>query len=69
MKKKEILARLKNDEDYYGDFGNQYLSNSHVGRLIKDLNLMLQLKIERHMVTLATHLQSQMALMDCQVLM
>jgi hypothetical protein len=36
MKKKEILARLKNDEDYYGDFGNQYLSNSHVGRLIKD---------------------------------
>ena len=36
MKKKEILARLKNDEDYYGDFGNQYLSNSHVGKLIKD---------------------------------
>ena len=36
MKKKEILARLKNDEDYYGEFGNQFLSNSHVGRLLKD---------------------------------
>ena len=32
--------------------------------LIKDLNLMLQLKVERHLATLATHLQSQMALMD-----
>ena len=36
MKKKEILQRLKNDEDYYGEFGNQFLSNSHVGRLLKD---------------------------------
>ena len=36
MKKKEILARLKNDEDYYGDFGNKFLSNSHVGKLLKD---------------------------------
>ena len=36
MKKKEILQRLKNDEDYYGDFGNQFLSNSHVGKLLKD---------------------------------
>ena len=34
MKKKEILQRLKNDEDYYGDFGNQFLSNSHVSRLL-----------------------------------
>jgi len=31
-----ILQKLKNDEDYYGDFGNQFLSNSHVGRLLKD---------------------------------
>ena len=36
MDKKEILNKLKNDEDYYGDFGNQFLSNSHVGRLLKD---------------------------------
>ena len=34
--KQEILQRLKIDEDYYGDFGNQFLSNSHVGRLLKD---------------------------------
>ena len=33
MNKKQILQKLKNDEDYYGDFGNQFISNSHVGRL------------------------------------
>ena len=36
MNKKQILKRLCNDEDYYGEFGNQFLSNSHVGRLLKD---------------------------------
>ena len=36
MNKKEILQRLKIDEDYYGDFGNQFLSNSHVGKLLND---------------------------------
>jgi len=36
MDKAKILKKLKNDEDYYGDFGNQFLSNSHVGRLLKD---------------------------------
>jgi len=36
MNKETILQKLKNDEDYYGDFGNQFLSNSHVGRLLKD---------------------------------
>ena len=36
MNKKQILERLKVDEDYYGEFGNQFLSNSHVGRLLKD---------------------------------
>jgi len=36
MDKKQILKRLCNDEDYYGEFGNQFLSNSHVGRLLKD---------------------------------
>jgi len=36
MDKKQILKKLKNDEDYYGDFGNQFLSNTHVSRLLKD---------------------------------
>ena len=36
MNKKQILQRLCNDEDYYGEFGNQFLSNSHVGKLLKD---------------------------------
>ena len=36
MNKDQILQRLKIDEDYYGEFGNQFLSNSHVGRLLKD---------------------------------
>ena len=34
--KEKVLQKLKNDEDYYGEFGNQFLSNSHVGRLLKD---------------------------------
>ena len=36
MNKETILQKLKNDEDYYGEFGNKYLSNSHVGKLLKD---------------------------------
>ena len=36
MDKKQILKRLCNDEDYYGEFGNQFLSNSHIGKLLKD---------------------------------
>ena len=36
MNKEKILQRLQNDEDYYGEFGNKYLSNSHVGKLLKD---------------------------------
>jgi hypothetical protein len=36
IKQQKILQRLKNDEDYYGDFGNQFLSNTHVSRLLKD---------------------------------
>ena len=36
MNKEQILQKLKNDEDYYGEFGNQYLSNSHIGKLLKD---------------------------------
>ena len=33
MTEKEILKRLRNDEDYYGDFGKQYLSNSDIEAL------------------------------------
>ena len=36
MNKEKILQKLHNDEDYYGDFGNQFLSNSHIGKLLKD---------------------------------
>jgi hypothetical protein len=43
--KAKILKKLKNDEDYYGEFGNQFLSNSHVGRLLKDpLNVFKSMK-------------------------
>ena len=31
MNKKQIIQRLKNDEDYYGEFGQQFLSNSDIG--------------------------------------
>ena len=34
MDKKEILDRLKNDEDYYGEFGQQFLSNSNISTLL-----------------------------------
>jgi hypothetical protein len=45
MNKEKILKKLRNDEDYYGEFGNQFLSNSHVGRLLKDpLNVFKQSK-------------------------
>ena len=45
MNKEKILQKLRNDEDYYGDFGNQFLSNSHVGKLLKDpLNVFKQSK-------------------------
>ena len=36
MNKKQVLQRLCNDEDYYGRYGNQFLSNSHVSKLLKD---------------------------------
>ena len=45
MNKEKVLQKLKNDEDYYGDFGNQFLSNSHVGRLLNDpLNIFKPMK-------------------------
>ncbi len=33
---KEILERLKNDEDYYGSYGKQWLSNSQIGTLLNN---------------------------------
>ena len=36
MNKKQILKKLRNDEDYYGDFGKQYLSNSDIYYLLNN---------------------------------
>jgi hypothetical protein len=33
---KEILERLKNDQDYYGEYGQQWLSNSNIGTLLNN---------------------------------
>ena len=33
---KEILEKLRVDEHYYGEYGNQFLSNSDIGALLKD---------------------------------
>tara|TARA_B100000085_G_scaffold233006_1_gene220337 strand:- start:952 stop:1680 length:729 start_codon:yes stop_codon:yes gene_type:complete len=33
---KEAIERLRNDEDYYGDFGKQYLSNSDIDALLNN---------------------------------
>ena len=33
---KKIIDRLRNDEDYYGEFGQQFLSNSNIGTLLKN---------------------------------
>ena len=34
MDKEDILRRLKNDNDYYGDFGKKFLSNSDIKTLL-----------------------------------
>ena len=36
MKKQEILKKLRDDENYYGDFGRKYLSNSDISTLLKN---------------------------------
>lgn len=36
MNKKQVIDRLRNDEDYYGDFGQKYLSNSDISVLLKN---------------------------------
>jgi hypothetical protein len=34
MKKELIIEKLKNDEDYYGEFGSQFMSNSNIYTLL-----------------------------------
>lgn len=36
MNKTDIILKLKDDQEYYGEFGRQFLSNSDIGTLIKD---------------------------------
>ena len=36
MNKQQILKKLRNDEDYYGDFGRQFLSNSDIYYLLNN---------------------------------
>ena len=32
----KIIEKLRNDADYYGEFGSQYISNSDIGTLLKN---------------------------------
>ena len=34
MEQKQIVNKLRNDEDYYGEFGRRYLSNSDISSLL-----------------------------------
>ena len=36
MNNAEVLERLRDDKDYYGQFGRQYLSNSDLYNLLKN---------------------------------
>ena len=36
MNKEEIVKKLKSDENYYGDYGKQFLSNSDISTLLKN---------------------------------
>ena len=36
MKKEEIIEKLRDDEHYYGEFGQRYLSNSNIKTLLKN---------------------------------
>ena len=36
MSKEEILEKLRDDEQYYGDYGKQWLSNSDIGALLSN---------------------------------
>ena len=43
MNKEKVLQKLKIDEDYYGEFGNQFLSNSHS---VMDYNIATKLTLD-----------------------
>jgi len=36
MERKQIINKLRNDEDYYGEFGRRYLSNSDISALLNN---------------------------------
>jgi hypothetical protein len=36
MDKKEIIEKLRDDENYYGEFGQTYLSNSDINALLNN---------------------------------
>ena len=36
MDNKEIIEKLRDDENYYGKFGKQYLSNSDISALLNN---------------------------------
>ena len=42
MSKEEILEKLKDDQHYYGEFGQQFLSNSNIGTLLTNPLLLRQ---------------------------
>ena len=36
MEQQQIVNKLRNDEDYYGEFGRRYLSNSDISALLNN---------------------------------
>ena len=36
MKEAEILEKLRDDDNYYGEFGRQFLSNSDIYKLLNN---------------------------------
>ena len=45
MNHKEIIDKLRDDENYYGEFGQQFLSNSNIKTLLSDpINLYVPTK-------------------------
>ena len=46
MDVKSVIERLRNDEDYYGDFGKQFISNSDIKTLITEPDLFKKQQVE-----------------------
>ena len=40
-----IINKLRDDEQYYGEFGQQFLSNSNISTLLKILKTLTNLKV------------------------